>query len=83
MTDFPHHCQVIPGVIYTGKNKGAEHGGLNPDDKNVALLVGGGAIKKNKGSKVGSGQSCLSAGWEGGALRDKQQAVRSQDSLIL
>jgi hypothetical protein len=36
--------QVKPGVLYTTSSKKvADHGGLNEDDKHVALLVSGGA----------------------------------------
>lgn len=37
--------QTQPGVIYSDKPKAAEHGGLNPDDQHVALLVSGGGIQ--------------------------------------
>lgn len=37
--------QVKPGVLYaTSSKKVADHGGLNEDDRHVALLVSGGAL---------------------------------------
>jgi len=42
------------GVVYTGKKKKiAEHGGDNPADRDVALVVSGGPIQ-NGGNAVGA-----------------------------
>ena len=37
--------KVNTGVIFTGGSKIAEHGGANPQDRNVPLLVSGDAIE--------------------------------------
>lgn len=37
-------------MIYTKKPKGAEHGGLSPDEQHVALLVSGGVMANSQSS---------------------------------
>lgn len=67
---------VKPGYVYVGnvnnQYKRAEHGGFNVDDKNVALIVGGGSL-----------QNSLKGTTQTGNVTTTQIAVTALDALGL
>ena len=73
-----------PGVVFTSGKKIAEHGGMNLDDRNVALIVSGTGVKHGMiDSAVATAQIAPTILAALGYAPDELQAVKAEGTPVL